>query len=109
MKEKPNAVATAAEAMSVGTTSVASNMASAATGQSRVVAKTMQALGQAAREIGTVTETIIRIGQHQGQRQRRRAEGPCRPTSRVDREIQGVTGPPFKAADGHSRVLRCDL
>ena len=95
MKEKSTAVTTAAEALSVGATSVASNMASAtdelssvaaateqmsatvgeiaanterargvsseATQQSKAVAKTMQVLGQAAREIGTVTETIMRI------------------------------------------------
>ncbi len=95
MKEKSNAVAAAADALSAGTTLVASNMASAtdelswvaaateqmnatvgeiaantekargvsgsATEQSKLVAKSMQVLGQAAREIGTVTETIMRI------------------------------------------------
>ncbi|HEX7507593.1 MAG TPA: methyl-accepting chemotaxis protein [Polyangia bacterium] len=95
MKEKSNAVARAAEALSVGTISVASNMAAAteelssvaaateqmsatvgeiaanterargisssATEQSELVTKTMQVLGKAAREIGTVTETIMSI------------------------------------------------
>jgi methyl-accepting chemotaxis protein len=39
----------------------ARGVSSSATEQSKLVAKTMQVLGQAAREIGTVTETIMRI------------------------------------------------
>lgn len=65
--EDLSSVAAATEQMSATVGEIAANterargVSSSATEQSKLVAKTMQVLGQAAREIGTVTETIMRI------------------------------------------------
>jgi methyl-accepting chemotaxis protein len=65
--EDLSSVAAATEQMSVTVREIAANtekargVSNSATEQSKVVTMTMQALGQAAREIGSVTETIMTI------------------------------------------------
>jgi methyl-accepting chemotaxis protein len=65
--EDLSSIATATEQLSITVGEIAANtekargVSTSATVQSKEVAKTMRVLGQAAREIGSVTETIMRI------------------------------------------------